>query len=133
MVAGEVKALAQQTARATEDIDRQVASLRDVTGDVVKAIGGIRETIGKIDHISSSIAAAVEEQGAATRDIARNVQEAAHGIDGMRGGIAALTSDAEKTAEVAASLRGDSEVMAGDTENLRAAMAVYLERVRATA
>ncbi|EKV29819.1 Methyl-accepting chemotaxis protein [Caenispirillum salinarum AK4] len=133
VVAGEVKALAQQTARATEDIDRQVASLREVTGGVVSAIGGIRETIGKIDHISSSIAAAVEEQGAATRDIARNVQEAAAGIDGMRGGIAALSGDADSTAEVASSLRGDSESMAGETENLRAAMGVFLDRVRASA
>ena len=133
VVAGEVKALAQQTARATEDIDRQVAALRDVTGGVVTAIEDIRETIGKIDHISSSIAAAVEEQGAATRDIARNVQEAAAGIDGMRTGIAALTGDAEATAGVAASLRGDSEAMAGETENLRAAMGVFLDRVRATA
>ncbi|WP_404386309.1 methyl-accepting chemotaxis protein [Caenispirillum salinarum] len=133
VVAGEVKALAQQTARATEDIDRQVASLREVTGGVVKAIGGIRETIGKIDHISSSIAAAVEEQGAATRDIARNVQEAAAGIDSMRGGITALSGDADSTAEVASSLRGDSESMAGETENLRAAMGVFLDRVRASA
>ncbi|GAA0595980.1 globin-coupled sensor protein [Caenispirillum bisanense] len=133
VVAGEVKALAQQTARATEDIDRQVAALRDATGSVVKAIDGIRSTIGRIDHISSSIAAAVEEQGAATRDIASNVQRAASGINGMRSGISAVRGDAEATAQVAQALRRDSQGVSGETDQLRQAVRGFLDRVKASA
>jgi methyl-accepting chemotaxis protein len=79
VVASEVKALANQTAKATEEISAQVQSIRNATGDAVNAIQAIVGTIAEIDEISSQIAAAVDQQGAATREIAGNVQQAADG------------------------------------------------------
>jgi len=81
IVASEVKNLANQTAKATEDIEAQVAAMRQVTGDAVGSISNITGTIGDISQIASAIAAAVEEQGASTQEIARNVQQAAAGTD----------------------------------------------------
>src|SRR5438477_1940810 len=79
VVASEVKALAGQTAKATEEISRQVEAIRAATGSAVDAIHGFSGTIGEMSEIGSSIASAVEQQGSATREIARNVQQAAVG------------------------------------------------------
>src|SRR5206468_8636659 len=79
VVASEVKALAAQTGKATEDISAQIAGMQTATQDSVAAIKEIGGTIGRISEIASTIAAAVEEQGAATQEIARNVGEAAKG------------------------------------------------------
>src|SRR6202035_4165899 len=73
VVASEVKSLASQTAKATEEISAQVATMQAATGDAVQAIQGIGGTIGVINEIATTIASAVEEQGAATQEIARNV------------------------------------------------------------
>ena len=81
VVAGEVKNLANQTARATDEISAQINAVQTATRDAVGAIQGIGPTIGRISEIAGAIAAAVEEQGAATQEIARNVQEAAQGTD----------------------------------------------------
>src|SRR6185312_6693486 len=79
VVASEVKSLANQTAKATEDIAAQIGQIQTATGEAVEAIRGIAGTIGEINQISTSIASAVEEQGVATREITRNVQHAAAG------------------------------------------------------
>src|SRR5262249_42620936 len=79
VVAQEVKALAAQTAKATDEIGTQIAAMQTATQDSVAAIKEISTTISKISEISTMIAAAVEEQGATTQEIARNVQETAHG------------------------------------------------------
>src|SRR5439155_20347662 len=77
VVASEVKSLASQTAKATEEIRTQIASMQSVTTSAVGAIQGIGRIIGEINDVTTTIAAAVEEQGAATREIARNIQHAA--------------------------------------------------------
>jgi methyl-accepting chemotaxis protein len=77
VVASEVKNLANQTGKATEDISAQIAGMQTATGEAVEAIKAITETIGRIDQIAATIAAAVEEQSAATQEIARSVQQAA--------------------------------------------------------
>jgi methyl-accepting chemotaxis protein len=79
VVASEVKSLATQTASATDEIGGQIAAIQQATSDAASAIEGIGETVGTINEFSSGIAAAVEEQDAATREIARNVEEAAAG------------------------------------------------------
>ena len=86
MVASEVKTLANQTAKATEEIGAQIAAIQGATGNRSSAIKSIGKTIGEINEIATTIAAAVEEQGAATQEIARNVQQAAAGT--QRGVVA---------------------------------------------
>jgi methyl-accepting chemotaxis protein len=88
VVAQEVKALAAQTAKATEEIGTQIAGMQAATQQSVTAIKEIGTTIGRISEIASIIAAAVEEQGAATQEIARNVQQAAHGADAVAANVA---------------------------------------------
>jgi len=91
VVASEVKALANQTAKATEEISAQVQSIQTATGEAVNAIQAIGGTIKEIDEISSQIAAAVEQQGAATREIAGNVQQAADGTKDVSDNILSVT------------------------------------------
>ncbi len=91
VVASEVKALANQTAKATEEISAQVQSIQSATGEAVNAIQAIGGTIAEIDEISSQIAAAVDQQGAATREIAGNVQQAADGTRDVSDNILSVT------------------------------------------
>ncbi len=101
VVAAEVKSLANQTAKATEEIDAQVSAIQSATGDCVAAIGAISTTIGEISQIATTIAAAVEEQGAATREIARNVQQAAIGTTDVSSNIAGASQAAEQSSGLA--------------------------------
>jgi methyl-accepting chemotaxis protein len=91
VVASEVKALANQTAKATEEISAQVQNIQTATGEAVNAIQAIGGTIAEIDQISSQIAAAVDQQGAATREIAGNVQQAADGTRHVSENILSVT------------------------------------------
>jgi methyl-accepting chemotaxis protein len=88
VVASEVKSLANQTAKATEEIAAQIGQIQSATGDTVTAIQGIGGTISQISSIAASIASAVEQQSAATREIARNVQQAAQGTQAVSSNIA---------------------------------------------
>jgi methyl-accepting chemotaxis protein len=99
VVASEVKVLAMQTARSTEEIARHIGEVRDATRVSVTAVTRIEETIGEIDAIASSIAAAVEQQGAATAEIARNVAETASSASEMTSRVAELSVEAERTGE----------------------------------
>ncbi|MBF0326395.1 MAG: globin-coupled sensor protein [Alphaproteobacteria bacterium] len=101
VVAHEVKSLATQTARATQEIGAQIAAVQNATRDAVNAIGGIARTIGEINDIAGSIAAAVEEQGAATQEIARNVSQAAQGTQEVTGTIARVSAAAYETGNAA--------------------------------
>ena len=101
VVAGEVKTLASQTAKATEEITGQVQAVQHATQEAVQAIAGIGETIGRIHEISAAIAAAVEQQGAATNEIARNVAQASAGTSEVTSNIAAVNEVARETGESA--------------------------------
>jgi methyl-accepting chemotaxis protein len=96
VVASEVKSLANQTARATDEIAAQIGSMQTVTGDTVKAIEEIRGVIGNMGEIATAIASAVEEQGAATQEIARNAQEAAKGTTEVSGNVSGVTEAAAR-------------------------------------
>lgn len=97
VVANEVKELAKQTAKATEDIGRKIEAIRNDTNSAVKAIGEIGEIIGQVNDISNSIASAVEEQTVTTNDISRNVMEAAKGIEDVAQSIAGVAQAARNT------------------------------------
>ena len=91
VVASEVKALANQTAKATEEISAQIQDIQTATGEAVSAIQAIGGTIAEINEISNAIAAAVDQQGAATREIAGNVQQAANGTRDVNDNILGVT------------------------------------------
>ena len=110
VVASEVKNLANQTARATEEISAQIGGIQTATQDAVQAIGSIGGTIGKMNEIASAIAAAVEQQGAATQEIARNVEQAAAGTQDVSSNIVQVTQAATETGHSA----GEVLVAAGE-------------------
>jgi methyl-accepting chemotaxis protein len=101
VVAAEVKQLASQTAKATEEIAEQVAAIQSATGLCVTSIEGIGDTIREISGIATTIAAAVEQQDSATREIARSVQQAAAGTSEVSANIAAASHSAERSRALA--------------------------------
>ncbi|MFD1627092.1 methyl-accepting chemotaxis protein [Azospirillum griseum] len=134
VVAQEVKNLANQTAKATEDIVAQVEEIRSVTEQTVGSMQSIGDTIAQVSRIASTIAAAVEQQGAATEEIARNIQQAAHGsqevsttVGGIRGAAAETGSAASQVLSAAASVADRSRVLTAEVEGFFAAV----HRVRA--
>jgi methyl-accepting chemotaxis protein len=129
VVASEVKALANQTARATEDIRVQIESMQTATSETVTAVRGITATIGKISQIAGAIAAAVQEQGTATQEIASNVQhvsadtrEISASIGRVSGMAGRTGGEAEKLLSVADTLSGQAETLRGHVDGLLAAM-----------
>ncbi len=108
IVASEVKQLATQTARSTEEIARHIGEVRTATGASVAAVGRIEQTIGEVNAIAGSIAAAVEQQGAATAEIARNVNETAAAADQMTQRIAEVSAEANQTGQRSAQVRDDT-------------------------
>ena len=131
VVASEVKALATQTAKATEEISAQVAAMQATTSDAVTSIGGITETITRMSEITLNISSAVEEQGAATREIARNIQSVAAGsaeISDHIGGVSAAASATGNAASVVLTSARDLDQQSG---MLRAAVDEFLGKVRA--
>ncbi|WP_376967636.1 MCP four helix bundle domain-containing protein (plasmid) [Azospirillum sp. A26] len=131
VVASEVKSLANQTAKATEDIAAQIAAIQDATGEAVGAIADIGETIGSINEISASIAAAVEEQGAATAEISRNVQQAATGTRQVSGIIGAVTLATGETGAAARQVRGSAGSLSQQAETLRSNVDRFLSSIKA--
>ncbi|KAA0124071.1 methyl-accepting chemotaxis protein [Methylobacterium sp. P1-11] len=131
VVASEVKALAEQTARATEEITGQIGRIQSSTGQAASAIDGIGRRIREIDDVASNIAAAVEQQGAATQEIVRNVAEAAAGTGAVTGTIASLAQSAEETGAAAAQVLGAASEMSRQSEHLGAEVARFLATVRA--
>ena len=130
VVAQEVKNLANQTAKATEDISAQVQSIQDETNDAVGAIEKIRAVIGEISDISTTIASAVEEQGLSTQEIARNVQQAAQGTQMVNQNIESVSKAADQTGSAATQVLSASEEMARQAEGLRAEVDRFLREVR---
>jgi methyl-accepting chemotaxis protein len=131
VVASEVKQLATQTARATEDIAQQVATIQGATNASVAAIQGIAGTIGRINEIATAIASAVEEQGAATQEIARNVQQAAAGTQEVASTIAGVTEAARETGGVASAVRTAAEQLSQQSAVLNEQVARVVSNIRA--
>lgn len=131
VVAMEVKNLAAQTAKATEEIAAQINAVQAATGDVVRAIEGISETIARIDEISATIASSVEEQGAATGEIARNVQQAAQGTQEVSANISDVTQAAADTGRVASEIVSAASELTDQAERLREEVDRFIARARA--
>ena len=131
VVASEVKSLANQTAKATEDIRAQVAAIQGETRSAVDAIQGISKTILEVNEISSSIAAAVEEQTAATQEITRNVHEAASGTQDVSKNISGVGTAVDKAGQAAGEVLADADELAKHSEALRREVDHFLATVRA--
>ncbi|MBP2295771.1 methyl-accepting chemotaxis protein/aerotaxis receptor [Azospirillum rugosum] len=119
VVAQEVKNLANQTARSTDEITRQIAEIQDVTRTAVAAVAEIGGTIGEMDEISAAIAAAMEEQSAATQEISRNVAETSSAAREVSARIALVSQDADQTGSQAAHMRQGSAAVAVSIAELR--------------
>jgi methyl-accepting chemotaxis protein len=131
VVANEVKALSTQTAQATGEIAGQIQAIRDATGATVGAIREIGTTIGQIDEIAASVATAVEAQGAAIKDIARNVQQAAQGTDGVTQNIAGVTKASGEVGSAAGHVLESAGELAGQSARLKLEVQSFLATVRA--
>jgi methyl-accepting chemotaxis protein len=131
VVASEVKSLATQTAKATEEIAGQVSRMQNATDGAVGAIEGISGTITKISEIAVVISSAVEEQGAATQEIARNVQQAAAGTNEVSANIVGVTQAASQTGAASAQVLATAGQLAKQSEVLRAEVDEFLSNIRA--
>jgi methyl-accepting chemotaxis protein len=130
VVASEVKALASQTARATEEIARQIASVQTATQGTVAAIEGVGHTIAAINEIAASVASAIEEQTATTGEITRNVQQAAQGTEQVSGNIVQVTQAAGQTGTAATRVLGASNQLSQQAETLRHEVETFLAGIR---
>jgi len=130
VVAGEVKTLASQTARATEEISTQVNAIQSETGLAVSAIKGIGGTIRQMNEITTVIAAAVEQQGAATQDIALNIQEVARGTTEMSSNITNVNQAADETGAAANQVLAAADALGRQAEDLRRNVSSFFERMR---
>ena len=131
VVASEVKSLASQTAKATDEISAQITAIQTETKQVVDNIQGICATILQVNEISSSIAAAVGEQGAATQEIAASVQRAASGTNAVSQNITSVTSATTQTGEVAQVVLQSSEKLAGKLQVLQREVSEFVAGLRA--
>jgi len=131
VVASEVKSLASQTAKATEEIRTQIASMQQVTTSAVGAIQGIGRIIGEINDVTTTIAAAVEEQGAATREIARNIQHAAGGTSEVSSNIVGVSTASAEAGAAASDVLGASDALRREADMLRGEIDAFLNNMRA--
>ncbi|WP_407159665.1 methyl-accepting chemotaxis protein [Bradyrhizobium sp. STM 3557] len=131
VVASEVKALAEQTAKATGEIGQQISGIQAATQESVNAIKEISSTIERLSEISSTIAAAVEEQGAATQEISRNVQQAAHGTQQVSSNIADVERGAAETGSASSQVLAAAKALSGDSSRLKQEVGRFLASVRA--
>jgi methyl-accepting chemotaxis protein len=131
VVASEVKALAEQTAKATGEIGQQITGIQAATHESVDAIKEISVTIERLSEISSTIAAAVEEQGAATQEISRNVQQAAQGTQQVSANITDVQRGASETGSASSEVLSAAQMLSGDSSRLKAEVSKFLTSVRA--
>ena len=131
VVASEVKALAEQTAKATGEIGQQISGIQAATNDSVGAIKEISSTIERLSEISSAIAAAVEEQGAATQEIARNVQQAARGTQEVSSNITDVQRGATETGTASSQVLSAAQMLSNDSSRLKTEVSKFLTNVRA--
>ena len=131
VVASEVKALANQTAKATEEISAQVAAMQSSTSEAVASIGGISQTIAQMSEITSSISTSIDQQGDATREIARNIQQVAAGSNEINSNIGSVTTAAAATGKAASDVLGNAKELDNQSGMLRNAVDQFLAKVRA--
>ena len=131
VVASEVKALAEQTAKATGEISMQITGIQAATQESVGAIREIGDTIGRMSEISSTIASAVEEQGAATQEISRNVQQAAHGAMQVSVNITDVQRGASETGSASSQVLSAAQSLSSDSNRLKMEVGKFLSAVRA--
>jgi methyl-accepting chemotaxis protein len=131
VVASEVKALANQTAKATEEISAQVTAMQQSTGDAVQAISGITQTIAQMSAITTNISTAIEQQGDATREIARNIQSVAAGSNEISAHIGGVTTAATATGTAASDVLANARELDNQSGMLRNAVDGFLAKVRA--
>jgi methyl-accepting chemotaxis protein len=131
VVASEVKALAEQTAKATGEISQQISGIQDATRHSVGAIKEISDTIGRMSEISATIAAAVEQQGAATQEISRNIQHAATGTQQVSSNITEVQHGATETGSASAQVHSAAQLLSSDSNRLKIEVSKFLDSVRA--
>ena len=132
VVANEVKNLASQTARATEEIEAQIAAMQTETGRAVSAITTIADTITRINGITELVVTAVDEQGVATSEITRNVEEAAAGTREVAATMQAVTYAAQDTTQAAVQMRSAAGELADQSDRLREDINQFVARIRAS-
>lgn len=130
VVAAEVKNLANQTAKATEEISSQISGIQDATDEAVHAIESIGGTINQMNEITSTIAAAVEEQGSATQEIARNVEQAATGTNEVSANIAGVNQAASETGNSAEQMLTAAQDLSYQSSVLRGEVDKFLHNIR---
>ncbi len=131
VVASEVKALAEQTAKATGEIGQHIGAIQTATQDSVGAIKEIGDTIARMSEISSAIAASVEEQGAATQEISRNIQHAAQGTSEVSANIGDVQRGAGETGAASAQVHSAAQSLSQESNRLKSEVARFLDSVRA--
>ena len=130
VVASEVKQLATQTARATDQITAQVQAIQSATGAAAEAIIEITKTINRVNEISTVIAAAIEEQSAATQEISRNIQQASAGTSEVAANIVGVSEAAHQTGESATQVLGSASSLSQSSGQLRAEVGAFLRKIR---
>jgi len=131
VVAGEVKSLANQTAKATEEIANQIKAVQDGTSNAVQAIDSISKVIGEMGEISAAVAAAVEQQTGATSEIARNIEQAASGTEEVSSNIVSVEQAAGETGSAAEQIKASATDLSIQAEYLRGEVGRFLTQVRA--
>ncbi|MBO6757889.1 MAG: HAMP domain-containing protein [Roseibium sp.] len=131
VVASEVKTLAEQTARATDEISLQIGSIQTETGETVTAISQISKLINEMESVAASIASAVEEQGAATSEIADNVQQAADGASEVSKNIVGVSEAAGQTGAASSQVLSAAETLSRDADSLQGEISSFLAKIRA--
>src|SRR5260221_4656229 len=131
VVASEVKSLASQNAKATEGISEQNADIQKVAGEAIDAIKGIGGIIGEVNEVATAIAAAVQQQGAATQEITRSTQYAAQGTKNVSDNITGVKTDADAAAAAAEHVKDASETLENQSQHLGNQVTEFLGRIRA--
>ena len=131
VVAAEIKSLANQTAKATDEISSHISGMQDATQESVTAIKQIGATIAQISTIASSIATAVEKQGAATHEIARNVQNVAEGTREAAANIVQVNRGATETGSASEEVLSSAKALSSESTRLRAELGRFMANIRA--
>jgi methyl-accepting chemotaxis protein len=131
VVASEVKSLASQTAKATEEISEQISDIQKVVGEAIDAIKGIGGIIGEVNEVATAIAAAVQQQGAATQEITRSTQYAAQGTKNVSDNITGVKTDADAAADAAEHVKDASKTLETQSQHLGHQVTEFLGRIRA--